>query len=90
MTRGKRKIYERAYKKYPNLVKTIMYRPIHYNAVISHIEKLEDEGKVFVIRPEIPLISRLERNTEKLTLFYEHGYAQGEKYYEALQEYLHR
>ena len=90
VTRGKRKIYERAYKKYPNLVKTIMYRPIHYNAVISHIEKLEDEGKVFVIRPEIPLISRLERNTEKLTLFYEHGYAQGEKYYEALQEYLHR
>ena len=88
VTRGQRKIYERAYKKYPNLVKTIMYRPFHYNAVISHIEKLEDEGKVFVIRPEIPLISRLERDTAKLTKFYEHGYEQGEKYFEDLQNYL--
>ena len=88
VTRAQRKIYERAYKKYPNLVKTIMYRPFHYNAVISHIEKLEDEGKVFVIRPEIPLISRLERDTAKLTKFYEHGYEQGEKYFEDLQNYL--
>lgn len=90
VTRWQRKIYERAYKKYPNLVKTIMYRPFHYNAVISHIEKLEDEGKVFVIRPEIPLISRLERDTVKLTKFYEHGYEQGEKYFEDLQNYLKR
>ena len=81
---------ERAYRKYPNLVKTIMYRPIHYNAVMSHIEKLEAEGKVFVIRPEIPLISRLERDVNKLTEFYDHGYQQGAVYYEELQKYLRR
>lgn len=90
ISRGQRRIYERAYRKYPNLVKTIMYRPIHYNAVMSHIEKLEAEGKVFVIRPEIPLISRLERDVNKLTEFYDHGYQQGAVYYEELQKYLRR
>lgn len=90
ISKGQRRIYERAYRKYPNLVKTIMYRPIHYNAVMSHIEKLEAEGKVFVIRPEIPLISRLERDVNKLTEFYDHGYQQGAVYYEELQKYLRR
>ena len=90
ISKGQRRIYERVYRKYPNLVKTIMYRPIHYNAVMSHIEKLEAEGKVFVIRPEIPLISRLERDVNKLTEFYDHGYQQGAVYYEELQKYLRR
>lgn len=90
ISKGQRRIYERAYRKYPNLVKTILYRPIHYNAVMSHIEKLEAEGKVFVIRPEIPLISRLERDADKLTEFYEHGYRQGAAYYEELQKYLRK
>ena len=57
---------------------------------MSHIEKLEAEGKVFVIRPEIPLISRLERDVNKLTEFYDHGYQQGAVYYEELQKYLRR
>lgn len=89
ITRGQRRIYERAYKKYPDLVKTIMYRPFHYNAVMNHIEQLEDRGKIYVIRPEVPLISRLERDVVKLNEFYEHGYSQAEKYYEDLQRYLH-
>lgn len=88
VTRGKRRFYERAYKKYPELVKTIVYRPFMYNSVMARIERLEDEGKIFVIRPEKSLISRLERNMEKLNEFYNHGYEQGERYYENLLKYL--
>ncbi len=88
VTRGKRRFYERAYKKYPELVKTIVYRPFMYNSVMARIERLEEEGKIFVIRPEKRLISRLERNMEKLNEFYDHGYEQGERYYENLLKYL--
>lgn len=88
ITKGKRRLYESAYKKYPELIQTIKRRSIMYNCVIQKVEDLEAEGKIFVIRPEIPLISRLERDNEKLTAFYHHGYDQMEKQYDALIEYL--
>lgn len=88
ITKGKRRLYESAYKKYPELIRTIKRRSIMYNRTLEKVEKLEAEGKVFVIRPEIPLISRLERDAEKLTLFYNHGYEQMEKQYDALVSYL--
>lgn len=88
LKRGEAHIYESAYKKYPELVKTIRRRPLMYNQVIQKVEELEAEGKIFVIRPQLPLISRLERDAEKLHTFYEHGYQEMERQYEALMEYL--
>ena len=38
------------------------------------VEKLEDEGKIYVIRPLIPTVSRLEKDYDALMHFYEHGY----------------
>ena len=39
------------------------------------VEKLEDEGKIFVIRPQNPvMVDRIERDVQKLTEFYEEGY----------------
>ena len=59
-----------------------------YNRTLEKIEKLEDEGKIFVIRPETMMISRLERNVEKQEEFYRHGYEQMEKKYDELVKYL--
>lgn len=88
VTKAKRKLYESAYKKYPELVKTLMKRPVMYNRTLEKIEQLEEKGKIFVIRPETMMISRLERNVEKQEEFYRHGYEVMEKKYDKLVEYL--
>lgn len=38
--------------------------------------------------PEIPAVSRLEKDEEKLREFYQHGYDQMKANFEALQEFL--
>lgn len=88
VTKAKRKLYESAYKKYPELVKTLLKRPVIYNRTLDKIEQLEEEGKIFVIRPEVAMISRLERNMEKLEEFYRHGHEEMERRYDELTEYL--
>ena len=67
-------LYVAAFRKYPNLVRALVNRAKHYNQVLECIEKWEEEGSVFVIRPEIPAVSRLEKDEERLREFYQHGY----------------
>ncbi|MCI8509319.1 MAG: patatin family protein [Lachnospiraceae bacterium] len=62
------------YKNYPNLVKSIYYRPFYYNKRMEAIERLEREGKIFVMRPSLKCPDRTEVNREKLQAFYNHGY----------------
>ena len=46
-----------------------------YNEQLEMVEKMEDEGKIFVIRPQNPvMVDRIERDVQKLTEFYEEGY----------------
>ena len=77
-------LYKRAYKKYPNLVRTIMTRNAVYNKQMKLIEKLEEEGKIFVIRPLIPTVSRMEKDYDKLQHFYMHGNRLMKKEYQGL------
>ena len=81
-------LYKRAYKKYPNLVRTTIRRNEVYNQQMKLVEKLEDEGKIYVIRPLIPTVSRLEKDYDALMHFYEHGYRLMKRQYQALQAYL--
>ena len=90
ISRGVKSLYKRAYKKYPNLVRTAIKRSMIYNQQMELVEKLEDEGKIFVIRPLIPTVSRLEKNYDALMHFYEHGYRLMKRQYQALQEYLEK
>ena len=82
------RLYKQAYKRYPELVRTAIRRNYVYNKQMEQIEKLEEEGKIFVIRPLIPTISRLEQNQDVLRHFYMHGYRQMKKQYHALIDYL--
>ena len=52
------------------------------------VEKLEAEGRIYVIRPMVPTVSRLERDYDKLMSFYEHGYALMKKEYANLLRYM--
>jgi predicted patatin/cPLA2 family phospholipase len=78
--KGYRKKQEKAgimklvYRKYPKLVETMAGRANMYNETMEYIERLEDEGKIIVIRPsEKKAISRMEKDPEKLKAWYEVG-----------------
>ena len=55
-----------------------------------YIDKWEKEGKVFVLRPEIEPVARLERDTQKLENFYQHGYDRMEEKFEEMKWFLNR
>ena len=67
-------------------------KPVHrnrmYNRTMELVEKLEAEGRIYVIRPMVPTVSRLERDYDKLMSFYEHGYALMKKEYANLLRYM--
>lgn len=68
------------YKKYPAIRKALVNRNKIYNEQLDLVEKLEDEGRILVIRPEQPIdVKRLEKNTTKLLNLYEEGYEMARK-----------
>ena len=77
------------YFKYPNLRKKIINRYIQYNESLENIKYLEKKGKIFVIRPsEKLMISRLEKDMNKLQSVYELGLNDCKKNIKQLQKYL--
>lgn len=66
------------YKKYPAVREALGNRNKLYNSQLDLIEKMEDEGSVFVIRPIKPvLVDRIEKDVDKLLDLYNEGYACG-------------
>lgn len=81
--------YKAAYHNYPKLVKALIDTPRTYNAYMRELDKLEEEGKIFVIRPKEPItISRVEKDTEKLKALYAEGRQVGEEVLDSLKSYL--
>ena len=62
------------YRKFPNFIKTIKNRHIHYNQTLDYIKELEDNKEIFVIRPSKYIkISRMETNIDVIKQMYELG-----------------
>ncbi len=63
------------YKKYPRLRVVLSRRCSCYNEQLELVERLEEEGKIIVIRPENPVVvDRIEKNIKKLEDLYQEGY----------------
>lgn len=63
------------YKKYPRLRVVLSRRCSCYNEQLDLVERLEEEGKIIVIRPENPVVvDRIEKNIKKLEDLYQEGY----------------
>lgn len=63
------------YRKYPCLQKALSERNAVYNKTMALIERLEEEGRIMVIRPLRPIeVGRMEKDTAKLTALYQEGY----------------
>lgn len=64
---------------------------IMYNNQCDELERLRNEGRVFVISPSKPVeIGRLEPDTEKLGELYFLGVEDAKKNFEALKTYLQK
>ena len=87
-SKGLQRVYRRAYRSYPNLVRTILRRSFEYNKTMNHLDQLEKRGEIFVLRPQVKPVSRLERNKESLLSFYEHGYQLAERKLDDMMKYL--
>lgn len=63
------------YRKYPLLQKALSQRNAVYNRTMELVERLEDEGRIIVIRPVKPVqVGRMEKDTAKLAALYDEGY----------------
>ena len=58
--------------------------------VVNAEEKLEKEGNIFVLRPEMKPVSRLEKDYDKLMAFYDHGYEMMKRELPRLEAYLEK
>lgn len=78
-------------KAYPKVNHLMELRYKHYNKTLDWIEEEEDKGNIFVIRPTNTLaVDRVEKNPRKLDALYREGYADAEKIYKDLKEYIEK
>ena len=65
-------LYKLVYRKYPNLVNSLLNMATDYEKVLAKIKDLENKGKIFVVRPpEVLKIGRLEKNRDKIQKVYD-------------------
>ncbi len=83
------KLYRIHYKDAPGMVDRLVTAPLRYNEKMDTIDALEEQGKVFVIRPKHPVsVSRIEKDVEKLTALYQEGRQDMEFAYQELTAFL--
>ena len=77
------------YKRYPEFAKVLKESNENYNRQCDELEKLEKDGRIFVINPSEPVsVGRLERDMEKLGALYYMGYEDAQKRLPDLYKYL--
>ena len=77
------------YASYPHIWKLMRNRDIRYNKQLAFVERMEKEGKAFVLRPDHKSdTKRIDKDPEHLKLLYKEGYDTALKNYDRLMEYL--
>ena len=77
------------YRKYPKFVERLENRWQEYNRMVEQLQKLEQKGKIFVIRPKKPLeIGRMSHDVNEIQKAYEQGRADGIESLESMKAWL--
>lgn len=71
------RFYRKHFKNEPCVAEAIINRPAIYNAECDYIEKLEKEGRAYVVYPDSMNIINRETNKQKLIDLYNQGYEIG-------------
>lgn len=81
--------YNRYFQPLPQLIEALEEVPERYNRMQEELDRMEEEGKVFIIRPQSPvLVSRVEQDVHKLMDLYAEGRRVGEEILPELKSYL--
>ena len=88
LTSKTNEVVKQVYKHEPTLVRACLKRPKVYNRQLDILERLEREGRVFVIRPTEKPVGRTDMNSDRLEYFYQHGYNTGIDIFDSMMEYL--
>ena len=82
-------LYAKYYKPYPQLVRALLETPRRYARELDELDRLEAQGKVFVLRPPdtVP-VSRTEKDVKKLRALYAQGRQVCQERWEELEHYL--
>ena len=81
--------YERYFAPLPEFMKALKEVPDRYNQMQEEIDRLEEEGKIYVIRPDKHVtVQRTEKDKRKLEALYEDGRRLAEEHMGKLKEYL--
>lgn len=76
-------------KKYPKLIETMQNRYIRYNKTLEKIKELEEQGRIFVIRPSSPIqCDMIEKNPDHLQAIYDMGRKDALDQLDNLKQYL--
>jgi predicted patatin/cPLA2 family phospholipase len=84
-------LYRVCYSKYPNLISTLNNMPNHYNSLINEINRMEQENKIFVIRPSRKIrVGNMEKDARKLVELYFQGRDDARELLPKMQEYINQ
>ena len=82
-------IFNAFYRRYPKLVERLANRYADYNRTVEDIIRLNEQGKIFVIRPSITLpIRRIEKDVHKIQAMYDLGVSDAQYVMKDLKAYL--
>ncbi len=77
------------YLRYPKVAQLMAQRHIHYNEQLAYIERLQEKGQAFVIRPGSSVdVGRVEKDADKLKELYRQGYRDAGQCFDRLMEFL--
>lgn len=81
--------YDRYFKPLPRLRAALAEVPDRYNRMQEELAELETQGRIFIIRPQLPVVvSRIEQDEKKLEALYAEGRRVGEERLAELKRYL--
>ena len=82
-------LFNAFYRRYPKLVERLTNRYADYNRTVEDIIRLNEQGKIFVIRPSITLpIRRIEKDVHKIQAMYDLGVSDAQYVMKDLKAYL--
>lgn len=77
------------YRKYPKLIEALKKRHLVYNKTIEHVERMQKDGDVLVIRPSVDLgISRYSTDDDILEKAYEQGKKDAAKMSDQIKKFI--
>lgn len=82
-------LFKLVFRKHPEFLETLLKRNDTYNLALDYCERMEKEGKLFIIAPSPDIqVGRSEPSMEKRAAAYRHGYELAEAEHEKLLSFL--